>query len=68
MVEKCYDFFGCRRIQCSMFNEDETRECWEVDGTLNNCMDGKQLVGDYIEDKITFCRHCLYYKYRMDLN
>lgn len=68
MVEKCYDFFGCRRIQCPMFNEDETRECWEVDGTLNNCVDGKQLVGDYIEDKITFCRHCLYYKYRMDLN
>ena len=67
MAQKCYDFFGCRRQECPMFNEDEARDCWEVEGTFNNCVDGRQLVGDFVEDKITFCKHCLYYRYRMDM-
>jgi hypothetical protein len=47
-----------------MLKEDEARECWEVPGTLNNCIDGKQLEGDSFEDKMVFCKHCLYYRHR----
>ena len=64
MRQKCYDFFGCKRSTCPMFEEGADSECWDVPDTLNNCVDGKLLVGDLLEDKMVFCKHCLYYKHR----
>jgi len=60
MTFKCHEFFGCPKVKCPMFNEKEKRNCWEVDGVLNPCIEElRSLLG---VNKITYCKNCLYYK------
>ena len=62
MTIKCHEFFGCKKVKCPMFNEEEKRNCWEVDGVLNPCIDElRRLLGN---KTITYCRNCIYYRYR----
>lgn len=62
MTVKCHEFFGCKKAKCLMFNEEEKRNCWEVDGVLNPCID--ELRRLLANKKITYCRNCIYYRHR----
>ena len=46
-----------------MFSDDEQRDCWDVEGTFNFCMDNNS---DKIStnNKQEFCANCLYQTYR----
>ncbi|MDF1577603.1 MAG: hypothetical protein P1P81_04060 [Desulfobulbales bacterium] len=62
MVDKCYDFFDCRKTECPMFIEGEERNCWDVPDT--SCLlveDGESLEID--GDQKFFCKNCLYYEH-----
>ena len=49
-----------------MFNEEEKRNCWEVDGVLNTYIDElRSLLGD---NKIAYCENCLYYRHSNNLS
>ena len=64
MATKCHDFFKCKELKCLMFNEEEKRNCWEVDGVLNPYIDElRSLLGD---NKIAYCENCLYYRHSND--
>lgn len=42
-----------------MFDTAEKRNCWEVDGVLNPCIDElRVLLGD---KTIKYCKNCIYY-------
>lgn len=59
MTIKCYEFFNCRRInECPFYKEGGDRNCWEVEGALTPFAGGT-----VEEDKIVFCKHCLYYRH-----
>lgn len=33
MASKCHEFFECKKKECVMFNEDEERNCWDIEPT-----------------------------------
>ena len=60
MSSKCHDYLGCKETECLMFNDEEKRNCWDIDPTLTPCTD--TVLGPLrMEDKIVFCRNCLFY-------
>ena len=62
MTIKCHEYFGCKHSGCVMFNENEERNCWELESHLTPCTD--TFVGPLkIEDKKVFCKNCLYYEH-----
>ena len=62
MTIKCHEFFGCTKQGCAMFEEGETRNCWEVEPELTPCL---HMAGGSVEkeEKIVFCKNCLYYQH-----
>ena len=62
MPISCHEFFGCKKKECQMFSNEETRNCWEVDAALTSCID---LCGELFDrnNKLAFCKNCLYYKH-----
>ena len=62
MTVKCHEFFGCKKSECGMFNENVEKNCWELEPALTPCIasNSKPLK---IEDKLVFCKNCLYYEY-----
>ncbi|MBU0480326.1 MAG: hypothetical protein KKG47_04420 [Proteobacteria bacterium] len=61
MTVKCHDFFGCKEERCIMFTEEE-KSCWEVDPVLTPCI-AKSAEPINMENKIVFCKNCLYFLY-----
>ena len=55
-MEKCYDYYSCKKTNCIMFKLDANNiNCWDIEGTLCN--------HPYIEKlDIDRCKLCLYYK------
>ena len=59
---KCHEFFRCRKSNCVMFSEEEKRNCWEVKSALTSGVEfSENSIGK--EDKILFCKNCLYYEH-----
>jgi len=59
-MEQCFDFFGCKKTDCPMFQFPNSN-CWETDGTLcNNPCQG--VVNSQKLTKETVCKICLYYQ------
>lgn len=49
-----------------MFQEEEKRNCWEVNNTLTSGLEfSENLIGK--DEKLLFCKNCLYYEH-MQLN
>ncbi|MBU0674158.1 MAG: hypothetical protein KJ950_05910 [Proteobacteria bacterium] len=65
MERKCYEFFKCSREGCPMLDPEETRNCWDVNETLNHCMNGKDIQAGGSNKKDFCMTDCLYYKYRI---
>ena len=62
MAIKCHEFVGCKKKECIMFNEDEERNCWEIDPTSTSCTNIlPQSVK--MENKIFHCHNCRYYQH-----
>ncbi len=62
MKIKCYEFFGCRKSKCVMFDQNEKRGCWLVEDALAYCI-GIDKDSIRNRDTIFFCRNCLYYEH-----
>ena len=39
MNGSCYEFFNCKKKECRMFSNEESRNCWEVEAALTSCID-----------------------------
>lgn len=61
-MEKCYDYFGCTRTECSMHTSHDNPDCREVDGTLCNSpgIDAIQNMPEI--PKFNKCTYCIYRK------
>ena len=33
-MEKCYEYFECKEIECIVFQNKNEQACWETEGTL----------------------------------
>ena len=60
---KCHEFFECKKTDCIMFKEKETRFCWEIDPGLTPCINHVVDGLEEMKDKLSYCRDCLYYGY-----
>jgi len=59
---KCYEFFGCKKTKCPMFDRREKRNCWDVDGVSNPCIDElREILGG---NTMAYCKNCIYYNFR----
>lgn len=58
-MEKCFEYFGCKKTDCIIFGMDKnTNNCWDIEETLCNHPNPdifKKLV-------ISKCKLCLYYQ------
>lgn len=61
MAIKCHEFLGCTKKECIMYNEDEKRNCWEIEPTSTSCTN-KLPKSVTMENKIFHCHTCHYYK------
>lgn len=68
MTIKCHEFFGCKKQKCAIFNEGEERNCWDIDPTLTPCTDSLGEGSIKVEEKIFFCKNCLFYEYANDMS
>jgi len=62
MAIKCHEFFECDKKECSMFNEGEKRECWEIEPTSTSCTNMLPPSATK-ENKIFHCHNCSYYRH-----
>ena len=62
MVIKCHEFFECNKNECSMFNEDKERNCWDIVPTLTSCTN-RLPEAVTMADKLFHCKDCLYYEH-----
>ena len=62
MVIECHEFFECEKKECAMFNEDEERNCWEIEPTSTSCTN---ILPESVQmkNKIFHCHNCNYYKH-----
>ena len=60
---KCHEFFGCNKKECPIFNEEEERNCWDIEPALTPCTEDVYGKAIKMEDKIVFCRNCLFYEH-----
>ena len=63
MSIKCHEFFGCNKSRCTVFNEEEERECWDIDPALTPCTEDVYGEAIQMKDKMVYCRNCLYYEH-----
>jgi hypothetical protein len=68
MSIKCYDFFGCKKKEtCPYYATGEERNCWEVELHLTPFLEfSSEILGT--EDKLNFCKNCLYYEHVQKIN
>ena len=61
-MEKCYEFFDCKKIDCIRHKTDEI-QCWEIDGTWCDVRnDDFKLIQAKIGSKKEACKVCTYYQ------
>ena len=68
MSMKCHEFFGCKKTNCIMFEEEEYRLCWEIDPALTPCIDLATEGLLDMKDKLNYCKNCLYYEHIIKTN
>jgi hypothetical protein len=63
-MEKCYEYLGCNKYRCIRHGINDSRQCWEVEGTLCNshCIElmRKRTTGPKKEACIS--SNCIYFK------
>ena len=62
MTVKCYEFFGCKELECPILKEVGGNKCWEVEPARTICI-SKSTSPATVKDKLVFCRNCLYYEH-----
>lgn len=59
-MEKCYEYFGCTKLNCVCFTDTQSKKCWEIPNTLCN---HEPMVEIVLEKRgLSKCTVCLYYK------
>jgi hypothetical protein len=61
-MEKCYEFFGCEKKECVMFDPKNSKLCWESDNTLCNSEGIEYIMKKHNNNKEEVCKFCIYYK------
>lgn len=61
MKTKCYEFFGCPKQGCLMFDEKEERNCWELEPAQTQCTNIFIKGSVKMKDKMVFCKNCVYF-------
>ena len=56
-MEKCYEYFGCKKTECIVYKNLSDKPCWETEGTL--CFFEPIQVIDDTNEKAK-CDFCLY--------
>jgi hypothetical protein len=51
-MEKCYEYLGCDKCDCSMYGRVDNVKCWEVKETL--CHNKGMAMLHYPEDVVIF--------------
>lgn len=59
-MEKCYDYFGCEKIECIMFQNKDDHPCWDTSGTLCFFTHLTPIVEINSVDEAKKCNFCLY--------
>jgi len=60
-MEKCYEFFNCKQLDCP--KREDKRNCWEVEDT--DCSIHYESIELIEEELYTFenkCQFCTYYE------
>ncbi len=63
-MEPCYEYLGCKKHDCVMFQIKNNTPCWQVEGTLCNHI-GIETVREEIEgnkEKVCEISGCIYYQ------
>ena len=63
--ETCRQFLDCHQNKCVMFYQDNSLNCWDVEGTL--CFEHSINELKHLITK-EFCENCCYYKFRNSIN
>jgi len=59
-VEKCYEYFACAKTDCVMYSDSNSKNCWEIEGTLCNSP-SVGTIKDLLESKDrNKCHYCIY--------
>lgn len=57
-MDKCYEYFDCKKYDCVMRSQKEEIKCWELEGTLCHS-EHLNLLEEMAGDK---CLYCIYHK------
>lgn len=57
-MEKCYQFFRCRKKDCPAYENKDQTECWELEDTLCNSPH-QEIMQNHKKSK---CHYCHYYQ------
>jgi len=61
-MEKCYDFFKCKKTEC-VIQTNNHLVCWDVDEALCDSYNSDlDLLQKLFESKKEYCELCLYYQ------
>lgn len=60
-MERCYEYLGCKQTDCIMHQTSDTKQCWEVEGTLCSSHAVEYLM-EQSGRKEHVCTNCIYYK------
>ena len=61
-MEKCYEYFGCTKVDCSMHNNRDNLSCWKVEDTLCKSPEIAAIQNTLKGTKFTKCTYCTYRK------
>lgn len=57
-MEKCYEYFDCKKIECIVFQDKTDKPCWETEETLCFFQPLAPIIKDSNEKEK--CDFCLY--------
>jgi hypothetical protein len=58
-MEKCYEYFACKKEGCPAYGSKDRLECWEIEDT--HCNKHNPLLEIMRKYQKDICKHCLYY-------
>ncbi len=59
-MERCYEYFGCKRADCKIFQNTDNRQCWDLEDTPCH----SDTLGLLIQEgrrKEDICKVCTYH-------
>ena len=62
-MEKCYNYFNCKKTECVMFQNKGEQSCWETEGTLCFFPPFKSIIEETNQKEK--CNFCLYKIHRL---